>query len=198
MSDAQNTGAGRRVDLSTFSTGEFDRGAGPFKEALWLIVSRVLFHWCPFSLSSFKRAVLRLFGAHVGKGVVIKPEVKITFPWKLNLGNHVWLGEESWLLNLAPIIIADHACISQRAVLCTGNHNYTSPAFDLMTAPIQVGQGAWIGANAFVGPGVCVGSYAVLTAGSIATKDLETCGVYQGNPAVQVRQRRITAKPVVL
>ena len=186
--------AERQVDLSKFSTGEFDRGAGAFKEALWLIVSRVLFQWCPFCLSPFKRSVLRLFGAHVGKGVVIKPEVKITFPWKLTLGEEVWLGEESWLLNLAPIIIASNACISQRAVLCTGNHNYTSPAFDLITAPIQVGQGAWIGANAFVSPGVSVGGHAVLTAGSAATKDLEPYGVYQGNPAVLVRQRQITAR----
>jgi putative colanic acid biosynthesis acetyltransferase WcaF len=180
------------MDLSRFSTRAFNRGASASKEALWMIISRVLFQWCPFCLSPVKRAVLRLFGAFVGKGVVIKPEVKITFPWKLRLGDHVWLGEECWLLNLAPIAVASHACISQRAFLCTGNHNYNSPTFDLITKPIQVGQGAWIGANTFVGPGVSVGSHAVLTAGSVATKDLEPCGVYQGNPAVLARQRRVT------
>jgi putative colanic acid biosynthesis acetyltransferase WcaF len=180
-----------KVDLSKFSTGEFERGAGTLKEALWLVVSRVLFQWCPFCLSPLKRGVLRLFGASVGKGVVIKPEVKITFPWKLTLGDHVWLGEECWLLNLAPITIASNVCISQRAFLCTGNHDYKSPTFDLITEPIQVGEGAWVGAGAFVGPGVSIGSHAVLAAGSVATRDLEAYGIHQGNPAERVKARSL-------
>jgi len=190
----QTTEPGLQVDLSKFSTGGFDRGAGTLKEALWLVVSRVLFQWCPFCLSPLKRTALRLFGASVGKGVVIKPEVKITFPWKLKLGDHVWLGEECWLLNLAPITIASHACISQRAFLCTGNHNYTSPTFDLVTKPIQIGQAAWIGASAFVSPGVTVGTHAVLAVGSVATKDLEPHGIYRGNPASLIKQRLIKEK----
>jgi len=182
------------VDLSKFSTGGFDRGASAAKESLWLVVSLILFRLCPFKLSALKCRVLKLFGGRVGRGVVIKPAVKITFPWKLNLGDHVWLGEECWLLNLAPITIGDNACISQRAFLCAGNHDFKSPAFDLITKPIQVERGAWIGANAFVGPGVTVGTHAVLTAGSVATKDLPPYGIYQGNPAMFVRQRQIKAK----
>jgi putative colanic acid biosynthesis acetyltransferase WcaF len=181
-----------QVDLSRFSTCDFDRGASSVKELVWAVVSLILFRLCPLKLSGLKCSVLRRFGAKVGRGVVIKPQVKITFPWKLTLGDHVWLGEECWLLNLAPIIIEDNACISQRAFLCTGNHSYTSPAFDLITKPVQVGQGAWIGANAFVGPGVAVGTHAVLTAGSVATKDLQPYGIYQGNPAVLIKQRQIT------
>jgi|SRR5208282_223861 len=182
------------VDLSKFSTGEFERGASPVKELVWLMVSLVLFRLCPLKLSAVKCHALRLFGARIGRGVVIKPEVKITFPWKLALGDHVWLGEECWLLNLAPITIAANVCISQRAFLCTGNHNFNSPTFDLITKPIQVEPGAWIGAYAFVGPGVTVGAHAVLTAGSVATKDLQPCGIYQGNPAALIRQREIGAK----
>jgi putative colanic acid biosynthesis acetyltransferase WcaF len=178
------------VDLSRFNTGDFDRGAGPIKEALWLVVSRVLFLWCPFPFSALKRAVLRMFGASIGRGVVIKPDVKITFPWKLTVGDHVWLGEESWLLNLAPIQIEDNVCISQRAFLCTGNHNYQSPTFDLITRPIHIASGAWVGAEAFVGPGVSIGTHAVLCAGSVATKDLEAWGVYQGNPAQKKLKRK--------
>jgi putative colanic acid biosynthesis acetyltransferase WcaF len=180
-----------QVELSLFSTGQFDRGAGRLKEALWLVVSRLLFQLCPTSLSAIKCMALRWFGASVGRGVVIKPDVKITFPWKLTLGDHVWLGEECWLLNLAPITMEDNVCISQRAFLCTGNHNYKSPAFDLHTQPIRVEHGAWIGASAFVGPGVSVGSHAVLTAGSVATKDLEAYGIYQGNPAVLIKKREV-------
>ena len=179
------------VDLSTYSSCDFDRGAGPIKEALWLLVSLALFRLCPFKLSALKAAVLRSFGAHIGHGVVIKPGVKITFPWKLTLGDHAWLGEECWLLSLAPITIADNVCISQRAFLCTGNHNYTSPRFDLMTAPIRIEPGAWIGAAAIVGPGVTVGSHAVLTAGSVAARDLAAGGVYRGNPAAWTRERKM-------
>jgi len=179
------------VDLSSFSTGDFDRGASRLKEFLWLLVSLVLFKLCPIKLSGFKCWVLRRFGAKVGRGVVIKPDVKITFPWKLEVGDHVWLGEECWLLNLAPIKIESHVCISQRAFLCTGNHNYKSPSFDLVTKPILVEAGAWVGALAVVGPGVVLGNHAVLAAGSVASRSLEPFGIYQGNPAVLVKKRAI-------
>ena len=205
MTDGQRTkGVGRGaepelvVDLSSFSTSGFERGASSFKELVWVIVSLFLFRLCPLKLSGLKCSVLRGFGARVGRGVVIKPEVKITLPWKLALGDHVWLGEECWLLNLAAISIEENACISQRAFLCTGNHDYTSPVFELITKPIQVERGAWIGAAAFVGPGVTVGSHAVLTARSVATKDLEPYGLYQGNPAVLLKKREIEEKAETL
>ncbi len=182
-----------KVDLSSFSTGDFDRGAGPLKEGFWILVSLLLFRLCPLKWSGLKCAVLRAFGAKIGRGVVIKPRVTITFPWKLTVADHVWLGEECWLLNLAPIVIESHVCISQRAFVCTGNHNYESPAFNLIVKPIQVEMGAWIGAGAFVGPGVTVGSHAVLSAGSVAAKNLEPFGIYQGNPAVLIKQRTISS-----
>ncbi len=132
-----------------------------------------------------------MFGAKIGTGVVIKPNVRITFPWKLTLGDHVWLGEECWLLNLAPISIDSHVCVSQRAFLCSGSHNYKSQTFDLILKEIRIERGVWIGAGAWIGPGVCAGSHAVLTACSVASKDLEAFGIYQGNPAVLVRKRNI-------
>jgi putative colanic acid biosynthesis acetyltransferase WcaF len=177
------------VDLGAFSSRAFDRGANLLTEAAWVLVSLVLFRFCPLKLSRLKTTVLRWFGASVGRGVVIKPNIKITFPWRLVLGDDVWLGEECWLLNLAPIEIASNVCISQRAFLCTGNHNYKSQSFDLITEPIRVEAGAWVGAGALVGPGVTVGTRAVLTAGSVATKDLDPNAVYQGNPAVRVKRR---------
>ena len=182
-----------QIGLSGYRAAGFDRGAGALKEGLWLIVSLVLFRLCPFSFSALKRLILRAFGGKVGKGVVIKPQVKITFPWKLEIGDHVWLGEECWLLNLERITIGNNVCISQRAFLCTGNHNYKSPTFDLIVKPIQVEEGAWIGAGAWVGPGIRVGTHAVLTAGSVATSDLQPFGIYQGNPAVLIKQRIISS-----
>lgn len=181
----------QRVDLSRYTPGNFDRGAGVLKEALWLVVSLLLFRLCPFSFSALKCFVLRLFGAKVGSGVTIKPQVKITFPWKLTIGDHVWLGEECWLLNLERIGIGSHVCISQRAFLCTGSHDFKQPRFDLITRPITLADGAWVGAGAWVGPGVTLGSHAVLTAGSVAAKDLEPFGIYRGNPAELVKQRVI-------
>lgn len=179
------------VDLSSYSPGRFDRRAGVIKEALWLIASTILFRLCPFSFSALKRAVLRMFGAQVGRGVVIKPQVKITFPWKLTIGDHVWLGEECWLLNLEQIVIGNNVCISQRAFLCTGSHNYKSPSFDLIVKPITVGEGVWLGASCWVGPGVTIGSHAVLTAGSVTSQNLEPFGIYRGTPAVLIKQRAI-------
>jgi putative colanic acid biosynthesis acetyltransferase WcaF len=179
------------VDLSRFTMGGFRRGGGAAKEGLWLLTSLFLFRLCPLKMSGLKCAILRFFGARVGCRVVIKPDVKITFPWKLTLGDHVWLGEECWLLNLAPITIESHVCISQRALLCTGNHDYSSPTFNLITKPISVKEGAWVGAGAFVAPGVTVGTHAVLTAGSVATSDLDTWTIYRGNPAQTVRRREI-------
>jgi putative colanic acid biosynthesis acetyltransferase WcaF len=180
------------VDLSSYSSAHFDRGASKLRELIWLLVSLVLFRLCPLSLSPLKRAVLRAFGARIGRDVTIKPQVKITFPWKLEIGDHVWLGEECWLLNLERIAIGNHVCISQRAFLCTGSHNYKSPTFNLIVKPIQVGDGAWLGAGCWVGPGVTVGNHAVLTAGSMTTKNLEPFGIYRGNPAVFLRQRIIS------
>ena len=179
------------VALSSYSAARFDRGASQLRELIWLFVSLVLFRLCPLSLSPLKRAVLRAFGARIGVGVIIKPQVKITFPWKLTIGDHVWLGEECWLLNLERIIIGNNVCISQRAFLCTGSHNFKSATFDLIVKPITVEEGAWVGAAGWIGPGVTMGSHAVLTAGSVAATDLEAWGIYKGNPAVLVKKRVI-------
>jgi putative colanic acid biosynthesis acetyltransferase WcaF len=186
-----------QVNLAAYSSAKFNRGAGRGTEFAWLVISLFLFRLCPFSLSSLKRMVLRWFGAKIGRGVVIKPQVKITFPWKLIVGDHVWLGEESWLLNLEKIEIGNNVCISQRAQLCTGSHDYKRPTFDLIVAPITVEDGAWLGAACWVGPGVTIGTHAVLTAGSVAGKSLDGWGVYRGNPAVFLRQRVLAGDEMI-
>src|SRR3984957_17285151 len=185
------------VDLSSYSSGRFHRGAGKFRELIWLLVSFVLFRLCPVSLSPLKRIVLRFFGAKIGRNVTIKPQVKITFPWKLTIGDHVWLGEECWLLNLERITIGNNVCISQRAFLCTGSHDHKRTTFDLIVKPILLEDGVWIGAGAWIGPGVEVGKDVVLAAGAVAVRNLEAGGVYRGNPAEFVKVRVISAETPV-
>lgn len=179
------------VDLSRYSAAHFDRGASRLKEMLWVLVRCVFFAPAFPWPSAWRVFLLRCFGAQIGKHVVIRSRVNIHFPWRLEVGDYVWMGEEVWLLSLAKIKIESHVCLSQRAFLCTGNHDFTSPVFDLITEPINVESGAWIGAGSFVAAGITVSTHAVLTSGSVATKDLAPFGIYQGNPAVHIKERMI-------
>jgi len=134
--------------------------------------------------------ILRLFGAKIGKEVRIKPGIHIKYPWKLTIGNYSWLAD-CYIENLDFVHIAENCCISQQAMLITGNHDFSKTSFDLITKPITIEEGAWIGAGAIVGPGLRVKSHSVLTAGSMATKDLEAYTINQGNPAVNIKERKI-------
>lgn len=156
---------------------------------LWLLVSAVFFQHSLCVWNGIKIRLLRWFGATVGHGVLVKPRVTIKFPWRLHLGNQVWIGEGVWIDNLARVTIGDNVCISQGALLLTGSHHYGKPGFDLMVKPVVLENGVWIGAKALVCPGVRVYASAVLTAGSVATQDIPTGTVYQGNPAVFKRNR---------
>ena len=144
------------LDLSKFDNNSFSRGVPRSKEALWWVFRSLFFApWFPVP-SPLKVAVLRLFGARVGRGVVIRGRVNITFPWRFECGDHVWIGDEVMVLSLDRVVIGNNVCISQRAFLCTGNHDFKKETFDLVTRPIRIGDGCWIGAGAFVGPGAVV------------------------------------------
>lgn len=178
------------VVLSSFdSTKGLDRQASKMKEILWYLF-KMLFFLSAFPFpNSFKSSILRMFGAKVGKGLVIKPRVNIHFPWKLTIGDNVWIGEETFLLNFEPLSIGNNVCISQRSFLCGGNHNYRDPAMSYRNGPITLMDGVWVGASVFVGPHVTIGVDSVIAAGSILTKSVGNNGVYQGNPAIFVGNR---------
>lgn len=181
------------MDLNTYDNRSFREtiGASRLKQALWYFINIILFKSGFFPFNRLKVSVLRWFGATIGSKVVIKPGVSIKFPWKLVIGNHCWIGEQVWLDNLDTIEIGNHVVISQGALLLCGNHNYKKTGFDLEVKPIRLEEGVWIGARAVVGPGVVCRSHAVLSVNSVATAELKAYGIYQGNPAVMIRERRI-------
>ncbi len=180
-----------KTDLSAYNNHPFHPGANAVKRFLWLYINALIFKTSLLPLSGIKRGLLRLFGARVGKQVVIKPCVTIKYPWLLAIGDYCWIGEEVWIDNIVQVTLGNNVCLSQGAMLLTGNHNYKSSAFDLMTGTVLLEEGAWICAKAIVCPGVTVGSHAVLTTGSVAVKHLEAYSIYQGNPAEKIRDRHM-------
>jgi putative colanic acid biosynthesis acetyltransferase WcaF len=179
-----------RTDLSNYHKGEYSPGAGRMKRAIWFCVNACFFaSYFPFS--GFKLFLLKLFGASLGKGIVLKPAVNIKYPWKLTVGNHVWIGEKVWIDNLDQVTIGAHSCLSQGAFILCGNHNFKKSSFDLMTEPVVLEEGVWICAKAIVCPGVTCHSHSVLTAGSTAGSDLQAYSIYQGNPALRLKERKL-------
>ncbi len=179
-----------QTDLSRFNNSWYNPGPR-WKVLLWFLTNSFFLNtYLPLPIA-LKVAVLRLFGAKIGKKVVIKPAVNIKYPWLLHVGNEVWIGEQVWIDNLSEVTIGNNVCLSQGAMLLTGNHDYSRSTFDLTTRPISLADGVWIGAKAVVCAGVNCESHAVLAVNSVATHSLKAYGIYQGNPAVWVRQRNI-------
>lgn len=179
-----------QTDLSKFTIGDYK--AGPrLKVFIWFFINYYVFDssfpW-PYSL---KRMLLRMFGAKVGKGLVIKTKVRIKNPWRLIIGDHCWIGESVWIDNLENVEIGSHVSLSQGAMLLTGNHDFTASDFPYRLGKIRLEDGAWIGAKAVVCPGVVCGSHAILTVNSVASQNLDAWSIYRGNPATFVKQRVI-------
>ncbi|MEA5583336.1 WcaF family extracellular polysaccharide biosynthesis acetyltransferase [Nodularia harveyana UHCC-0300] len=178
------------MQLDKYTLGNYTTGAPYWKQLLWYFLGSPLVesYWLP--MSSVKVAILRMFGARIGEGVRIKPRVRVKFPWRLTLGDYVWIGEDAWIDNLAHVTIESHACISQGVYLCTGNHNWSHPHFELKIAPIHIQESSWIAARSMIGPGVTVGRGAVLTLGGVTAKSLTSLTIYAGNPAVAIKERK--------
>ena len=180
----------QETDLSTFNNSWYKPG-NPFKRLIWYVVNLLVFKNPLFVFIAPKLLLLRWFGAEIGSGVVIKPAVNIKYPWFLSIGNNTWIGEGVWIDNLDQITIGKNCCVSQGALLLSGNHNYKRSAFDLILKPITLEDGVWIGANAAVTQGVRCKSHSLLAVGSVASANLEAYTIYRGNPAVAVKERII-------
>ena len=184
----------QKVDLSLFKTDGYDPGRSFPVRSLWFLVNALVLQNPINPSSGVKAKVLRLFGAKIGKGVVLKPSINFKFPWRISIGDNTWIGEGVWLDSLENITIGANACVSQGAYLCTGNHDWTDPAFGYTLRPIVVEDGAWVGARATVLPGVTVADHSIVAAGSVVSKSTEPYMIYSGNPAVAVKRRVIKEK----
>jgi putative colanic acid biosynthesis acetyltransferase WcaF len=177
------------VNLAIFQTHGYSPGRSVMVRALWFLVGLPFLRCSINPFSGVKRVLLRLFGAKIGEAVIIKPGVRVKNPWLLTIGSNCWIGEDCWIDNLVPVTLGENVCISQGAYLCTGNHDWSDPAFGYRLAPIVLEDGSWVGARAFVGPGVTMGRSAILTAGSAAYKSIPAGQIHEGCPAAYLKLR---------
>jgi len=156
----------------------------------WNVVWFFLFRPTPRGvLYGWRRFLLVLFGAKIGKGSRILPSCKVWQPWKLTMGNHSCIAGDVDCYTVDKITIGDHVVVSQGAFLCSASHDITSPTMELIHKPIRIESYAWVAARAFVGPGVHVGEGAVIAACAVVSKNVAPWTVVGGNPAAFIKER---------
>lgn len=178
-----------KTDLSKYNNKWYNPG-NKLSSFLWFILNAIFLQSKLNPFSGLKVLLLRIFGAEIGKGVVIKPGVNVKYPWKLILGDHVWIGEDVWIDNLDDVIIGSNVCLSQGVLLLCGNHNYKKLTFDLRVGKIIIEEGVWIGAKSIVTQNVICESHSVLAVNSVASSNLDPYTIYRGNPAIKVGDRK--------
>jgi putative colanic acid biosynthesis acetyltransferase WcaF len=176
-------------DLSKFILPKQFRGKPGWFVQLWWLVQAIFCNHSPQVIFGWRRFWYRLFGAKIGKGVLIRPSVKCVYPWKLSIGDHSWVGDDVSLYTLGEIEIGSDTVISQKCYLSTGSHDYTSPTFDIFAKKITIGNGVWLASDVFVAPGVTIGDGTVVGARSTVLHDLPGGMICYGNPAKLIKPR---------
>jgi putative colanic acid biosynthesis acetyltransferase WcaF len=179
------------VDLRQYDQSKYDRGRPGWFVLLWWLVQAIAFPLSPHTFNGFRRWLLRLFGAQIGTGVIIRPTARFTYPWKVEIGDYSWIGDDVVFYSLESICIGCHCVISQECYLCTGSHDIQDSAFALITAPIAIGNGVWIATDCFIAPGIKIGANAVIGARSSVFSNIPTQQVCWGTPARPRYQRQI-------
>ncbi|MGV9860913.1 putative colanic acid biosynthesis acetyltransferase [Gordonia sp. NPDC003425] len=165
----------RSWSLRDFTGRGYDKGR-PFSiQALWMLIRSPLSRW--WVPNRVRIGVLRAFGARIGKGTLIRHDVRIHWPWKLEIGDDTWIGERAWILNLEPVIIGSNTCISQDVLLCTGSHDRKSSSFEFDNGAIVVDDSVWVAIRATVLRGVTLGEGAVIGATALVARDVPPGGV---------------------
>jgi len=186
------SGPGQFQRLDLFRLPENFRGRSPFVVQLWWLVQATLFAGSPQFLYAWRCFLLRLFGAKIGKRVLIRPTVRITYPWKVSIGDFSWVGDDVVLYSLGPIYIGSHTVISQKSYICTGSHDLTRLAFDIYYQPVEIGNQVWIAADVFIAPGVKIGDGSVVGARSTVLQNIPAAKICYGNPAEPVKDRSVS------
>ncbi|BBI31772.1 putative colanic acid biosynthesis acetyltransferase [Cohnella abietis] len=177
------------IRLDLYDQTGYSRGRNGLIVLLWWFVQGSLFRYSLQPMYSWRRLLLKLFGADIGVGVKIRPSAKITYPWKVKVGEHSWIGDNAELYSLDTISVGSHCVISQNSYLCTGSHQATDPHFSLVVKPIVIEDGAWIASDVFLYPGVTVGSMAVVAARSTVLNNVPANEVHAGTPAKYIKMR---------
>lgn len=184
-------GAAPFVDLARYHQPGYDAGGSKLAMLLWWLVQAIAFPLTLHTAHGIRCLLLRLFGANIGKHVVIRPTARFTYPWNIEIGDYSWIGDDAVLYSLAPIKIGCHCVISQKSYLCTGSHDISDPRFGLVTGEIMIENGAWVATDCFVGPNVCVGANAVIGARSTVLQSMPEGQICVGTPCKPVKARPI-------
>ncbi len=182
------------IDLRKYDQSWFDRGKPGWYILFWWLVQAIAFPLSLHNFNFFRCGLLRLFGAKIGTGVVIRPTARFTYPWKIEIGDYSWIGDDVVLYSLDKITIGTNCVISQKSYLCTGSHNLQDEAFGLITTPIVISNGVWIATDCFIAPGVTIGANTVVGARSSVFKNLEGGQVAWGSPCKTQRPRKVSPK----
>lgn len=175
--------AGRLASAATKST--------KLKRLLWSIVEATLFRYSFHTWSNWRAMLLRLFGAKIGRNCIIRRTSKVYYPWMLEMGDLVIIGDNANLYCLGKVTLGNRCMVSQEAYLCAGTHDYTRLDLPLVTKPITIGEDAWVCAKAFIGPGVTVGTGAVVGACAVVDRDVPAWTIVAGNPARIISERHL-------
>ena len=179
----------RIQDLESFRLPVVFRGKPGWYVQLWWIVQSILFGLSPQFMYGWRRWLLRCFGATVGKKVLIRPTARITYPWKVCIGDYTWIGDDVVLYSLGEITIGSNVVISQRSYICAASHDYTKPSFDIIASKVQIEEEAWLATDVFVSPGVNIGKGTVVGARSSVFEELPAMKICFGSPAKPIRER---------
>ncbi len=182
-------GAEPWVDLRSYDQSDYDRGRPGWYVLLWWLVQAIAFPLSPHFASGWRCALLRAFGAKIGPDVLVRPTARFTYPWKVEIGEASWIGDDVVFYSLDRIRIGRHCVISQHTYLCTGSHDLGDRAFGLQTRAIAIGNGAWVASDCFVGPGVTVGANAAIGARSTVLADIPPGQIAWGTPCKARRDR---------
>ena len=176
-------------NLNTFKLPKKFRGRNTFVVQLWWLIQSILFRTSPQFLYGWRIFLLRLFGAKIGKKVIIRPSVKITYPWKLTIGDYSWIGDDVNLYTLGEIDIGNNVVISQRSYLCTGSHDYLQTNFPIYQKPIKIHDQVWIATDVFIAPGVIIEEGSLIGARSSVFKNIPSNKICTGSPVKIIRER---------